>query len=65
MNALYAAGGLIGCGIVGWMADKIGRARSIQIICACCITASILTTASVNVGMLLAGRTLQGIRQVI
>ncbi|KAH7256032.1 general substrate transporter [Fusarium tricinctum] len=61
MNSLYSAGGLIGCLTVGWLADKIGRKRSIQIICAICVTASVFTTASVNIGMFLAGRGIQGL----
>ncbi|KAI3584180.1 general substrate transporter [Fusarium oxysporum f. sp. albedinis] len=61
MNSLYSAGGLIGCLTVGWLADKLGRKRSIQIICAICVGASIFTTASVNIGMFLAGRGIQGL----
>ncbi|KAH7118336.1 general substrate transporter [Dactylonectria macrodidyma] len=60
MNSLYSAGGLIGALSVGWLADRLGRKRSIQLICAFCVFASILTTASVNIAMFLVGRTLQG-----
>jgi MFS family permease len=60
MNSLYSAGGLIGALSVGWLADRLGRKRSIQLICAFCVTASVFTTASVNIAMFLVGRTLQG-----
>ncbi|KAL5610881.1 hypothetical protein FOBRF1_006998 [Fusarium oxysporum] len=60
-RSLYSAGGLIGCLTVGWLADKMGRKRSIQIICAICVAASVFTTASVNIGMFLAGRGIQGL----
>jgi MFS family permease len=61
MNSLFPAGGLIGCLSVGWLADRIGRKPTMQIICVICIAASILTTASVNLAMFLAGRALQGV----
>lgn len=61
MNSLYSAGGLMGCLSVGWLADRLGRKRSIQLICVLCLVASIFTTASVNIGMFLAGRALQGV----
>ena len=61
MNSLYSAGGLVGCLSVGWLADRLGRKRSIQLICAFCVAAAIFTTSSVNMAMFLAGRTLQGV----
>ncbi|KAH7230050.1 uncharacterized protein BKA55DRAFT_696611 [Fusarium redolens] len=61
MNSLYSAGGLIGYLTAGWLANKMGRKRSIQIICAICVAASVFTTASVNIGMFLAGRGIQGL----
>ena len=60
MNCIFPAGGLIGCLNTGWIADRLGRKLTIQVICAACIVASIITTASVNIGMFLAGRALQG-----
>ncbi|OIW34944.1 sugar porter family MFS transporter [Coniochaeta ligniaria NRRL 30616] len=59
MNSLYSAGGLIGALSVGWLADRLGRKRSIQLICGFCVIASIFTTASVSIAMFLVGRTLQ------
>lgn len=61
MNSLYAAGGLMGCAIAGWLADKVGRKVSIQLITTACILAAAFTTGSQNVAMLLSGRALQGI----
>jgi MFS family permease len=61
MNSLYSAGGLIGYLTVGWLANKMGRKRSIQSICAICVAASVFTTTSVNIGMFLAGRGIQGL----
>lgn len=61
MNSLYAAGGLVGALSIGWMADKIGRKRSIQVICLVCLIATVITTASVNIAMFLVGRGLQGL----
>lgn len=61
MNSLYAAGGLIGCLTMGGLADKLGRKRSIQLVCALCVVFSAFTTASVNIAMFLVGRGLQGL----
>jgi MFS family permease len=46
---------------MGWVADKLGRKRSIQLVCCLCVAASAFTTGSVNVAMFLVGRALQGL----
>ncbi|KAH7267975.1 hypothetical protein MRS44_011740 [Fusarium solani] len=61
MNSLYSAGGLIGCLTMGWLADKLGRKRSIQLVCALCVAASAFTVGSANIVMFLVGRALQGL----
>ncbi|KAH8652577.1 general substrate transporter [Ilyonectria robusta] len=60
MNSIYCAGGLFGCFALGWLADKIGRRRSIQVVCVLCLIATIITTASTNLAMFLVGRGIQG-----
>lgn len=60
MNSLFAAGGLIGALSLGYLANKVGRKIAIQIICVMSLAATIVSTASVNMGMFLFGRALQG-----
>ena len=52
---------MIGCLIVAWLADKVGRKRGVQIICALCIVSAIIQGASVHIAMFLIGRFLNGI----
>jgi MFS family permease len=51
---------MVGCIIVGWLADRVGRVRTIQMICALSVISAIIQGASVHIGMFLAGRTLGG-----
>ncbi|KAL3481530.1 general substrate transporter [Aspergillus californicus] len=60
MNSLFAAGGLIGALILGYLANKVGRKMAIQIICLISLAATIISAASVNMGMFLFGRAFQG-----
>ncbi|KAJ5256827.1 general substrate transporter [Penicillium angulare] len=60
MNSLFAAGGLIGALLLGWLANQVGRKTSIQIICVTSLAATIISAASVNLGMFLFGRAFQG-----
>ncbi|KAI8712213.1 MFS domain-containing protein [Fusarium sp. LHS14.1] len=60
-NALFAGGGIIGCGLVPWLLDRCGRGLAIQITCAICLLSAVLQAASVHVGMLLVGRFINGI----
>jgi MFS family permease len=59
-NGLFAGGGMIGCVIVAWLADKFGRVRTIQMICALSVIGAIIQGASVHIAMFLVGRTLGG-----
>lgn len=60
-NGLYCGGGMIGCMIVAWLADKVGRKMSIQIICVICIISAIIQAASVQIAMFLVGRFINGV----
>ncbi|KAM6510330.1 hypothetical protein FALCPG4_017947 [Fusarium falciforme] len=60
-NALFAGGGVIGCGLVPWLLDRCGRRLAIQITCAICLISAVLQAASVHIGMLLVGRFINGI----
>jgi MFS family permease len=60
-NGLFAGGGLIGCFIITWLADAVGRKRSIQITSCVCIIAGAIQAGSVHIGMFLAGRFLMGV----
>ncbi len=60
-NGLFSAGGIIGCAILPFLADRIGRKHTIQIVCGVCIISAILQAASVHIAMLLVGRFINGI----
>ncbi|KFZ16138.1 hypothetical protein V501_02371 [Pseudogymnoascus sp. VKM F-4519 (FW-2642)] len=60
-NGLFAGGGMIGCMIVPWLADKFGRKVGIQMICVLCIVSAIIQGASVHIAMFLVGRFLNGV----
>jgi MFS family permease len=51
---------MIGCLINAWLADRIGRVRAMQVICAISILGGILQGAAVQIAMFLVGRTLGG-----
>ncbi len=55
------AGSLVGSLIVGRLADKIGRKKTIMISGWIWVIGSILQCAAVNRGMLVAGRVISGI----
>ena len=61
MNSLHLAGSLIGRLTMGWLADKLGRKRSIQLVCALCVAASAFTVGGTNIAMFLVGRALQSL----
>ncbi|KAF7563903.1 hypothetical protein G7046_g210 [Stylonectria norvegica] len=60
-NGLFSAGGIFGCLILSRLADKIGRKRSIQIICTICVISVVFQAAAVHIAMLLVGRFLNGL----
>ncbi|KAL9563120.1 hypothetical protein ACKAV7_012862 [Fusarium commune] len=60
-NGLFSAGGIIGCLLMTWLADRFGRKRTIQIICCVCVGSVILQAAAVHIAMLLVGRFLNGL----
>jgi MFS family permease len=54
-------GSFIGALISGYLTDKLGRRRAIQIGCAIWVIGSIISCAAQNIGMLIAGRFINGI----
>jgi MFS family permease len=52
---------MIGCMIVAWLCDKVGRRKTVQITAMICIISAILQGASVHVSMFLAARFTNGI----
>lgn len=51
---------MIGCVIVAWLADKFGRIRAIQILCAIGVVSAIIQGAAVHIAMFLVGRFFSG-----
>ncbi|KAK5165368.1 uncharacterized protein LTR77_008897 [Saxophila tyrrhenica] len=60
-NGVFFAGAMLGCLIAAWCADKLGRVRSLQVVCLLCLVGGILQGASVHVAMLLLGRVVTGL----
>ncbi|RAH70428.1 putative sugar transporter [Aspergillus aculeatinus CBS 121060] len=60
-NGLFAGGGMIGAAFNGWLADRLGRVKAIQIPCVLGVIAAAIMGASVHVAMFLVGRCLSGI----
>ncbi|KAK9328271.1 general substrate transporter [Lipomyces starkeyi] len=56
----YAAGAALGCVYTGYFGDRIGRKWTIHIGAVIALVGSLLQTASVNVDMLIVGRTVTG-----
>lgn len=56
---------MIGCLIIGLFADKFGRVRALQLMCALGIISAVLQAASVHISMFLTGRFLSGLTFVI
>jgi MFS family permease len=57
---LFAGGGFIGCYLITWLADAVGRKRSIQITACLCIVAGALQAGSVHIAMFLVARFMMG-----
>lgn len=60
-NGVYAGGGAIGCWIINWFSDRLGRRLAIQIIATICILSAALQTGSVHIAIFLVGRFLNGV----
>lgn len=60
-NGLFFGGGFMGCFIVAYLPDRIGRIRNIQLTCVTCVIGSILQGAATHIAMLLVGRFLTGL----
>lgn len=60
LNGVFFAAGAIGSYAAAYLADRYGRKRAIQISCLVALIAIIISTASINVAMLLLGRVVQG-----
>lgn len=60
-NGLYSGGGIIGCALVPWLLDHLGRRRTIQISGALAIISAALQSGSVHIAMFLIARFLNGL----
>ncbi|CAN8099695.1 unnamed protein product [Discula destructiva] len=58
--SVYIAGEAVGALTQTAVADKLGRLRFMQVMCVVVTAGTVIQTASVNVGMFLAGRALAG-----
>ncbi|KAL2834485.1 general substrate transporter [Aspergillus cavernicola] len=59
--AVYIAGEAVGALIQTAIADKLGRLRFMELMCVIVTIGTVIQTASVNIGMFLAGRVFAGI----
>ncbi|KAH8817040.1 hypothetical protein F5884DRAFT_242451 [Xylogone sp. PMI_703] len=60
VGSIYIAGEAVGAAMQILIADKLGRIRFMQLACIIVTIGCIIQTASVNLGMFLAGRVLSG-----
>jgi MFS family permease len=61
INGVYYSGGAIGCWTISYLADYLGRRRTIQIISVVCMVSAALQAGSVHIAMLLVGRVMNGV----
>jgi MFS family permease len=61
ITAAMPGGSFCGALVSGYLTDKLGRRRAIQIGCAIWIIGSIISCAAQNIGMLIAGRFINGV----
>lgn len=61
MAAVYIAGEVVGAIMQVLIGDKLGRLRFMQMLCIIVTVGTAIQTASVNIGMFLAGRVVAGI----
>ena len=59
--AVYIAGEAVGALVQTFVGDKLGRIRFMQLMCVIVTIGVVIQTASMNIGMFLAGRALAGI----
>lgn len=59
--SVYIAGEAVGALIQTAFADKLGRVRFMQVMCVVVTIGTVIQTASVNIGMFLAGRAIAGL----
>lgn len=57
---MYIAGEAVGALTQTFIGDKLGRIRFMQFMCVVVTVGTAIQTASVNIGMFLAGRALAG-----
>jgi MFS family permease len=55
---------MIGCIITAWFADRFGRVRAIQLMCALGVISACIQASSVHIAMFLVGRFLGGLTLV-
>lgn len=60
ITAAMPGGSFVGALVSGYLTDKLGRRRAIQIGCMIWVIGSIISAASQNIGMLIAGRFING-----
>ena len=58
--SVYIAGEALGALTQTFIGDKLGRIRFMQLMCIIVTIGTVIQTASVNIGMFLAGRVLAG-----
>lgn len=58
--AVYIAGEALGALLQTFVGDKLGRIRFMQTLCIIVTVGTVIQTASINIGMFLAGRVLAG-----
>lgn len=58
--AVYIAGEAVGALTQTFIGDRLGRIRFMQLMCIIVTIGTVIQTASVNIGMFLAGRALAG-----
>lgn len=61
MVSVYIAGEAVGALTQTAIADRLGRLRFMQVMCVVVTAGTVIQTASVSIGMFLAGRALAGL----
>ncbi|KAJ4410129.1 high affinity glucose transporter [Didymella pomorum] len=61
ITAAMPGGSFLGALVSGYLTDKLGRRRAIQVGCAIWVIGSIISCAAQNIGMLIVGRFINGL----